>query len=615
MNHELVIYIRSKLQEKQEIQTILTELKNAGHSDASINEAFHQAMLPESQPNIIPPVPNTEKLNGANSETKNRIFDLHTLDATKTFVFIGALLILIALIIVLVSQWSNVGPGTRVAFLAIPMFVLFGLATVLKTQSKYKEIYDACLITGAIILPFTVGTFLYQFKIIKEIDAQMVMVCSLTGYILYTAIEMLTRNSKMAVLSLSSLYTFAIAAMLNYELSTQTILWALLFLSGCVGGFGFILQRNKLESGESYTGIGIILGSFLLPVATLVSLNDLSQLSSELNASFISAFGCMYLGLSIWLYQINKKFGNKSFLDSKRILESLAPLMIVFPFILVGYDNIAMMVVGIALSFAAIFASISIRIRTLLATGAIGVVFGILAISGKYFVNSLGWPIVVFLSGFAMIGVSFLVRNVRHLSLSHQDSSHYLGLGDSPESELAGHHNHGIGCGQIALIFLILTFIVPIIYWLIISASFRTRYPEITSIEESSKRARDARRSSDVISLGTALELYKQDNGKSMSQDILNTKTATCIGTKAPCKDLSDELLPGYIPLIPTDPGGTGITTGTTENTQYTIQYDASTQKITIAAPNAESGQVINSVPYNATPSSDLQNVQINSYR
>jgi prepilin-type N-terminal cleavage/methylation domain-containing protein len=102
-------------------------------------------------------------------------------------------------------------------------------------------------------------------------------------------------------------------------------------------------------------------------------------------------------------------------------------------------------------------------------------------------------------------------------------------------------------------------------------------------------QARNNKRDSSAAAILSAIHQQSADNQGVLPADVTSATTATCIGTDAACKDLTQELTPNYLPTLPTDPGGPGLTAGTATNTQYLVQYDATSKRVTISAPNAES--------------------------
>lgn len=106
--------------------------------------------------------------------------------------------------------------------------------------------------------------------------------------------------------------------------------------------------------------------------------------------------------------------------------------------------------------------------------------------------------------------------------------------------------------------------------------------------------ARDARRSSDVDSILTAVHEYIVDNqgvspaGLTVTEQQLGTATTGCsanCGTGTACLNLSTVLAP-YLKTIPVDPK-----VGTAEVTGYKIAKDAN-GLVTVAACASESGAI-----------------------
>jgi type IV pilus assembly protein PilA len=69
--------------------------------------------------------------------------------------------------------------------------------------------------------------------------------------------------------------------------------------------------------------------------------------------------------------------------------------------------------------------------------------------------------------------------------------------------------------------------------------------------------------------------------------------TATVMGTST--YDIAPCLVPTYLSILPYDPSAAGAsyTSTSSYNTAYTIQRDATTSRITVAAPSAELGESI----------------------
>jgi type IV pilus assembly protein PilA len=102
--------------------------------------------------------------------------------------------------------------------------------------------------------------------------------------------------------------------------------------------------------------------------------------------------------------------------------------------------------------------------------------------------------------------------------------------------------------------------------------------------------ARNTARRSDVNSILNAIQSLANDSKGVYPTEVITATTATCIGTGPQCKDLAAILVSSgnYLPEIPKDPSG-----GSDSDSGYTIQYNETSKRVTIAAPKAEMSQVI----------------------
>ncbi len=96
--------------------------------------------------------------------------------------------------------------------------------------------------------------------------------------------------------------------------------------------------------------------------------------------------------------------------------------------------------------------------------------------------------------------------------------------------------------------------------------------------------ARDTQRRNDVYQVVNAIYQYTVENDGNAPTDI--TTTPGQLGTAG--VDLSDELVPTYIPAIPMDP-----VDGTEANTGYTIFRDANGRIVASASSELNPGEYI----------------------
>ncbi len=449
---ELVSWIQSQLKEGKNIPSITAELKAASHTDQQIDTALRAA--------LSTPAP-------VQSERTNSLFNPHRLDATKTFVLIGSILVVLAVGIVLVSQWNAVSAFTRVVFVTFPMLAMFAVSGYLAKKPQFADVHEATLATGALIFPFAFGTTLYQFEIIPELDFLLFTVSSFAGYVLFIILEFLAHKHRFSLLTLLSFYTFLIALLAYLEVEPLAIIWTIFFASLAIALFGLTLLKQKLSNGSAYTIVGVFASALLLPSAILSSLNKDLSLPLEANAVILSIFGPLYLMGASLFQALHLRLGHKALYNLKRALEEIAPLVLISPHILAGFENITYMLIAIILSFIALFASMSVRIKSLIPVGALGLIIGILTITGKYFVDSLGWPIVIFLSGFAFIGLGYWIRTLAKQNQSRPNIGMRYGLGEDPALVAQGAHK-GLGCVTVVIILFLLfagaQFFLPIFF-------------------------------------------------------------------------------------------------------------------------------------------------------
>lgn len=95
--------------------------------------------------------------------------------------------------------------------------------------------------------------------------------------------------------------------------------------------------------------------------------------------------------------------------------------------------------------------------------------------------------------------------------------------------------------------FTLLEILVAATIGLLLSVAGVTAYGAVT------RRARDARRSSDMEQLRQALEMYKSDNGYYLAANVTTYDTLTAL--VAPSQvSVSQALVPNYMAVIPQDP-------------------------------------------------------------
>lgn len=99
-------------------------------------------------------------------------------------------------------------------------------------------------------------------------------------------------------------------------------------------------------------------------------------------------------------------------------------------------------------------------------------------------------------------------------------------------------------------------------------------------------QARNAQRWNDVNAVLNAIHQYAVDNNGSVPAAI--DSTPTNIGSAGADKNLCALLSPTYVSAMPFDPTNGSFTSCAAYNTNYRVSKDATTGRVTVAAPSAE---------------------------
>jgi prepilin-type N-terminal cleavage/methylation domain-containing protein len=109
-------------------------------------------------------------------------------------------------------------------------------------------------------------------------------------------------------------------------------------------------------------------------------------------------------------------------------------------------------------------------------------------------------------------------------------------------------------------------------------------------------QADNTQRRSDVLALLNAVSEYAADNSGALPGTLGSaTGSAETIAssTAAGNIDLCSDLVPTYLAELPRDPDNGSYTSCTTYDTQYTIVVSESSNRVTVAAPDAELSETI----------------------
>ncbi|MEI6266930.1 MAG: DUF2157 domain-containing protein [bacterium] len=442
--------IKNALASGKSISQVYADLGAMGISVEDIDIAFKTAMVEKEQ------TIKTSSLTQVNIQEKK--FNL-----TKAFLLIGGILIVVAVIIVITTSWSNLGPFGRILFLFTPMVALFGIFFATKKYDNYKEISNSALMLSLFTFPLFIGTTLYQTGIIPIIDSGLILTTALLSLPVFILAEYFLKKYLISIYTIAAV-TVSVSAFCGLmTLDARNTLWLVTLSAIIITFMGSYLARIDENSAKIYLGFGSIYSIFLFTISVFTTLNFEEALSAQSNALILCFFGLSYLFIAIACYQFYKQNNIKTYYYIKRVLEEVAPMVMIFGLMLGGVKSTPMIVLPLLLSALAIFLSTKVRIKTLVVTGSLGLVISTIWLTSKIFSDSVGWPAVLLVAGLASFGLAFLVRKLlkdRELPLMP-----VFGLGVDTEIENQN-TNHISTVAKVIYIILGIFFLVPLVLFL-----------------------------------------------------------------------------------------------------------------------------------------------------
>ncbi len=446
MNKEVVEYIKKSMDDGFSVPAIIAELQKSGHTEADIDAGFRHASHSKSEP------------------TPRKATLEHNQDATKVFTVIGGVLVVVAILIVIITQWDSAGSLGHILFSGIPTFLLLGLAFYYWETNTYKVLRDGSLITGCILFPFFVGVLLSELSLFSDNTQLFFLTIFLASSALTALLEFSGRKPILSILTLISAYGLAINIFEFFDTSFTTNLWHFLTIfSIAISALGIYLLKKKHQSADTYAAAGIVLTAASIPASVFAILTGGDW--GVTSATFVyttAILGLLYLYGSVLLYKLNQHFHSHGIHSAKRLIEEVAVFMVLIPFVAEGINDGLYAILALILCFAAIILSIPIRLRALFPMGLVGVVVSIICIGTQYFANSISWPLAVLLAGFAMFGIGYAIRSVKEKGKLLFKNFRYFGLGESPHEEKLAQQQ--FSCVRVLLFLLAIPFILAFIF-------------------------------------------------------------------------------------------------------------------------------------------------------
>lgn len=434
-----------------DLNAMLDELRKKGYNDAQISQALRQQSMPQTAAPTAP---------------------AHHVDAITTIVAIGLLLVVMAVIIIITSQWGMLGPIGKTLLILVPVAVLYLISALTSLSTEQENISMSTFILGTFLVPLLIGTIVYQFGWYATLDTNLIGWCAVVGWLLFYLMEIVWRKTDVAPITLLYLFVAFSAWLVHFEPKGDLIFWIYFVLGLGLIVDALIVSRTRPESASARLAVGAVLSVFAMPMAIqgsfdtsydryidifsgimlfnglLYWLISLAVPKSESTSAWPAMVAQVKMGLAEvgWLIILFAPFGwqyDRIYIIPLLVLYSFGitilsiklPIRILMPagslalFITVMqlasyseyYSTTTTIaeyffpVLAIVAGLGLILSSIKIKIETFLPIGALAVVAGVLNISQRLFINTLGWPITVFVLGILFIALGYLLNRIGRL--------------------------------------------------------------------------------------------------------------------------------------------------------------------------------------------------------
>lgn len=418
---------------------IVNDLKQRGYTNEQIRQALQQPKVPS-----------------------------HHLDAITTIVGIGLLLVVMAIVIIITSQWEMLGPWGKIMLILVPIGILYLIASLTSNRPEQHEITRSTFTLATFLLPVLFGTTVFQLNIYHQIDSTLIGWSALVGWVAFYLLEIVWQKKDLAPITLLYLIAAYSSFVARAEPAQNLTFWLFALFGIGLIVVAQLMRRSRPESAAARLAFGSVIALVSAPIALIINMGDDWQLTNEAMITVM-----LVVGLLFWLGSllIDEPVGAKDkwsevvsqlktalaeigwlmiawlpfgYLEGR---PGIIPLLAIYSYLitllsiklpyraLIPAGSLALLfallnmsgfsayqspiwmeqiypVLAVIAGLGLIAASIKIKIETYLPIGAIAVVVGILHISQQYFVNTLGWPITIFVLGLLFIALGVVLNHI-----------------------------------------------------------------------------------------------------------------------------------------------------------------------------------------------------------
>lgn len=268
---------------------------------------------------------------------------------TRIFYIIGAIIAIVGVIILIAQNWVDIGFGGRILVSLGLSFVTYVIGLLMRNP-EHRVLSQVMFMISAVLAPLGAAVFIDQ----ANLDFTW-------GYQAMTALIMLI------------VYSLALVV------SKKNVLILVVIASASWAYYAFILNvfgDNFYDTDILQWATMILGGAYLLLATGFRSIFPVTDTQDEREKNGV-----------------------------RNTLHALGTLAVLGGGIAVGgiFD-----LIFIAFIFAAFYGSVYLKSRAMLTLGAAFLMAHIIKLTSKYFVDSIGWPVMLIVCGFLVIGIGYM---------------------------------------------------------------------------------------------------------------------------------------------------------------------------------------------------------------
>jgi len=302
MDKKLEEYVKKCLKTDIEEDEIRATLAKQGWDTDAVNQVIDQTKTNlEKQEEVLSSAPAPKK-------KSTWSINLKALSASQVLLYLGGLIVIIAGITYISTNWTAWGPAARIAAICIPMLICFWAGSSLWAKGHSKKQAILFLTTGSLLFPFFLIVMFNELNwFTNAAEDSFGLAVSLLTFLLYISISFLFRfpgwTFYYLVAALFTYYFFWQVLGVGNKFDNDALNW-LFLIPGSLYLYMAIMfaQMNK----HSQSRIAYLLGAVVL-VFSFIGVLDESA-GDALILLLLTLIGCAYFAVGAFIeLKVNNK--------------------------------------------------------------------------------------------------------------------------------------------------------------------------------------------------------------------------------------------------------------------------------------------------------------------